>query len=174
MSGAIGTQKAYQVIKKINLVMCYVVGAGVLALTGVTLFEMVARFGFGRPTVWTLDISRYLLLLVGVLALPHTMQEDAHVYFRVLVDAVPLGGARRIMTLTATLLGLIFCGVLVFFSVKLSVLAFQKGWGTMAHASIPLFYLYILMAIGALMLSLTYILKTVIEVFLPQDVKAES
>lgn len=164
MSATILVSKTYLVLKKINAVMSYAVGLGVLALTAVIMFEMISRFGFGRPTVWSLDVSRYLLLLVGLFSLSCTMQEDAHVYFSILIDAVP-PGVRKIMELASTLFGLAFCGVLSFYSFKLAIKAYQMNWGTMAHASIPLFYLYLLMGIGALMFFLTYLFKTIIETF---------
>lgn len=163
MSGSIFLKKTYLVLKRINRIMCYIGGFAVLSLTAATIFEMISRFGFGRPTVWSLDISRYFLLLVGLFSLSFTMQQDGHVYFSILIDTVP-SRMRRGMALVAAFFGLIFCGVLSYYSVKLSILAFQKGWGTMAHASIPLFYLYLLMGIGAIMLSLTFLFKTLIDV----------
>lgn len=169
MSDSAWVKKTYFVLRKINAVMCYMVGLGVLALTAVTMFEMISRFGFGRPTVWSLDISRYLLLLVGLFSLSYTMQEDGHVYFRILIDVVP-PGVGKAMGLASALFGLTFCGVLLFYSFNLSLKAYRMNWGTMAHASIPLFYLYLLMGIGALMLFLTHLFKALIETFKGKEV----
>lgn len=162
----------YRTVKGINLVLGYVAGLAVAALTAITMFEMLSRFLFNRPTTWSLDISRYLLLLIGALSLSYTMQEDGHVYFSVVVDRVS-ERVRRAIAVVATGLVLVFCGVLGYYSIKLSFLSYRQGWGTMAHASIPQYYQYAVIGAAAVLLCVTSIVKTIVDVSLSKSDKAD-
>ena len=168
MSTMTTVRLAYETIKRINLFLGYVAGCAVAALTAVTMFEMLSRFLFNQPTTWTLDISRYLLLVIGVLSLSYTMQEDGHVYFSIVVDHVS-ERLRRVIAVIGTCFVLVFCGILGFYSIKLSFLSYKHGWGTMAHASIPQYYQYGVISLAAVLLCITSILKTILDISLSKN-----
>ena len=74
-----------------------------LAILAALTYDLVARNVFGAPTLWALDASRFLLLLLFFFALAPTLEAGSHVSVDVLHHY--LGpGPRRVMRIVAHVL----------------------------------------------------------------------
>jgi len=63
--------------------------ACLFALLGVMLFEVVARYGFGAPTVWGGDLGAMLTGTLFLLGGAQTLREGGHVRIDVLSSRLP-------------------------------------------------------------------------------------
>ncbi|WP_431284362.1 TRAP transporter small permease [Humitalea sp. 24SJ18S-53] len=54
------------------------IGLLVLAMTGVTLAQVVARYGFGDPLIWSEEAARYLFVWVTMIGAALAMQQGGH------------------------------------------------------------------------------------------------
>ena len=88
--------------EKIAKIASFAVFLLILALT----YEVVARYGFNRPTQWSFDATYFLASFVLVLALGYTWQEGEHVAVDLISERLP----RRVTAFLNVifLLGLFF------------------------------------------------------------------
>ena len=72
-------------------------GAASVAMAGFYLWEVVARYALGAPTIWTSDAVGYALAVAIFAALPEVTRRRAHVAVDILPAALPDRG-RVLMT----------------------------------------------------------------------------
>lgn len=89
-----------------------------LAVAVIITFEVVMRFVFSRPTMWATELSSLLTIIASFLLFAYTLQEKGHTR----VDFITAMLSRTsvyFLELFTTLLGLIYCGVLVWYGIKM-------------------------------------------------------
>jgi TRAP-type C4-dicarboxylate transport system permease small subunit len=64
-------------------------GLLVLAMTGVTLAQVVARYAFGAPLIWSEEAARYLFVWVSMLGAALAVRQGAHYALTALVERLP-------------------------------------------------------------------------------------
>lgn len=92
----------------------FLTAAGLLAavILAAIAYDLVARNLFDSPTLWALDVSRFLLLFVFFLALAPALESGAHVSVDILENYLP-PAPRRAMRIIARLLILVFGAILL-------------------------------------------------------------
>jgi TRAP-type C4-dicarboxylate transport system permease small subunit len=93
--------------RRVNRVFLTLAGWLALALLAALSYDLVARNVFGAPTLWALDVSRFLLLVLFFFALAPTLQAGSHVSVDVLQHYLP-AGPRRVMRILAQVLLLVY------------------------------------------------------------------
>jgi TRAP-type mannitol/chloroaromatic compound transport system permease small subunit len=76
-------------IGRISTALAYATLPLLVVLVAVTLYEVVARYVFSAPTVWTVDISNMVKGALFLLALGYTLKCDRHVRIDVLSARMP-------------------------------------------------------------------------------------
>jgi TRAP-type C4-dicarboxylate transport system permease small subunit len=89
--------------RRVNRVFLTVAGWLALALLAALTYDLVARNVFDAPTVWALDISRFLLLFLFFFALAPTLEAGSHVSVDVLQHYLS-DRPRRVLRIVAQLL----------------------------------------------------------------------
>jgi TRAP-type C4-dicarboxylate transport system permease small subunit len=69
-------------------------GVLVLAMTGATLGQVVARYVFGAPLIWSEEAARYLFVWVSMIGAALAAREGAHYALTALVERLPAPAAR--------------------------------------------------------------------------------
>ena len=104
--------------------------AGILgAIAVLVLFQVVARYGFGRPPSWTEELARYLQVWLVMLAAPLCLRRGMHLAIDYLTPRLAPGSAafRAVRTVVIALVG-ILSAVLAYFGVLLlPVAALQRS-----------------------------------------------
>jgi TRAP-type C4-dicarboxylate transport system permease small subunit len=153
-------------VRRFNTVLGAIAGFGILCLSAVIFFEIISRKMFGHPTIWCFDTSIYLFLLVSFLSISYTMEEDGHVGFSFLVQRLRrFRVCLKVFTVISGIFGGLFCFVLFYVSMEVTIMAFRLQWVTQAQVPIPVFYLYAIMCFGSLALSVTFLRKIVARFF---------
>jgi TRAP-type C4-dicarboxylate transport system permease small subunit len=155
-------EKLFLVIKRIDTILGLVAGIGVLVITAIICYEIVARYGFRRPPIWAFDICSYLLLIVAVFSGAYAMAENGHISFTMVLEKLK-SKPRRVIMMVGSIFGLAYCILLVSETVKLAAMAVQRNMHTHDQLSIPDIYLYLVILIGAFFLALTFLLKAVVD-----------
>ncbi len=91
-------------IVKIGNVIGWLYFAAVL----ISVFEVVLRYGFNRPTSWAHEITLMLVGIGMVWGGSYCMAEDRHIRVTVVRDAMP-ASIRRIVDVVVGFLTLLFC-----------------------------------------------------------------
>lgn len=157
-------EKFYSTIKAIDGVLGIIAGFCILVITIIICYEIIARYLFHRPPIWAFDICSYLLLVVALFSGAYAMAENGHVSFTMVLERLK-PKARRVAMIIGFILGLTYCFFLLSQSVRLGAMAINRNMYTHDQLSIPDIYLYLVIIVGALFLSVTFLVKAIIEVF---------
>lgn len=79
----------FATVDTISVVLGYVAQAMVLILIGSMLYEVVARYVFGAPTLWAFDIAYMSTGALFILGAAQALREDAHVRIDFLSTKLP-------------------------------------------------------------------------------------
>ena len=145
-------------LTRANYRLGYVMGGFILIIDFLVVYETVARYGFNRPPIWVLEITSYLLLYIVFLGAAYTLQEGGHVRVEFGMGFLPQK-AKRIVLVLADLLALCYCSVLLWQSMRFTLMAAQGNWKSTTTLALPIHYISAVIPIGALLLCLTYLLK---------------
>ncbi|MEQ8308297.1 MAG: TRAP transporter small permease subunit [Hoeflea sp.] len=85
------------------------------------IYEVVARYVFGAPTIWAFDISYMCTGTLFVLGAAYALKQDAHVRIDFLAQKMPVGLRRMIE-------GLVFILLVAPIFAALSKFAIERAW----------------------------------------------
>ncbi len=122
-------------------------------IVGATLYEVVARYVFIRPTLWANELSLFLSAIVFLVAGVYVMQRDEHLRITILYDAVP-AGVRRVFDLVHLACVAVFCGGLAWagFPSSWRALSTWERFGTAWNPPIPAVIKPLIVVVAALMI----------------------
>jgi TRAP-type C4-dicarboxylate transport system permease small subunit len=131
------------------MVFAYAAGGGMLILAGLTANEVVLRYFFNAPTIWTLEISEYLLSFCVYFGMAYSLQKEAHV-------SVPLIYSRFnkqtqwVLDMVGSVLLLVFWLLLFFVTLVIDIDYLTRNVKSETILATPLFYPMLLIVIGSL------------------------
>lgn len=128
------------------------------ALVVAVSYEVVARGIFGYPTVWSFDVSCYLMLFLIFLGVAYVLQLNRFVRIDFLYDSLSKKN-RRVIDAIEPLLSLIWISVLTWQSGKLAFRSLRQGWGSGTELGVPVGYIQIFIVIGLFLLFLQVLLR---------------
>jgi len=132
-------------------------GACELALTAMLLivvYEVVSRYVFGSPTQYSLEITEYLLVSIGIFPLAVILNKERHVN----VDALIVRLSKRTqikLKFVCRVLTTIFALVVVYFGAEMSISAFAMDARSSSLLAFPLGVAYGIIPVGFLSLALS-------------------
>jgi len=132
-------------------------GACELALTAMLLivvYEVISRYIFGSPTQYSLEITEYLLVSIGILPLAVILNQGRHVNVDALVVRLSETNQARLKIL-CRLLTVIFALVVVYFGTEMSLSAFITDSRSSSLLAFPLGMAYAIIPVGFLSLALS-------------------
>ena len=127
------------------------------ALVFTVSYEVVSRGIFGVPTMWSFDVSSYLMLLIIFLGVAYVFQINRYVRIDFLYDFLPIKG-RRVIDFIEPLLSLVWIGILTWQSGKFAFRSLREGTGSGTELELPVGYIQIFIFIGAVLLLLQVLL----------------
>jgi TRAP-type C4-dicarboxylate transport system permease small subunit len=134
-----------------------IVAGALLALGVLSVVQMVfVRYVMGESTVWQTEFTTFAITASMLLGTPYVLKTGGHVAVTVLPDALR-GLPKRLMRLTASLVGLAFCLALAYGSWYYFYEAYASDWTTGTVWNPPLWPAILPVALGASLLSLQYL-----------------
>lgn len=131
--------------------MAYIGAAPFFLILFITVYEVLARSIFKAPTVWSLEISQYLMFIAICLVPAYTLEKGGHIKVDFVVNHLSLG-KKRMANLLSSFLSIIFFAALLWKSSQMAWSAFQFGETSMSLLAIPLFPIYIFLPLGTFFL----------------------
>jgi C4-dicarboxylate transporter DctQ subunit len=138
----------------VNRVFLALAGLLAAAILLVLAYDLVARNVFDAPTVWALDISRFLLLFLFFLALAPALESGAHVSVDILEHFVG-AKARRVLRIVARTLILVFGAFLMWQICRTTYEAFAENSLFPTVVPVRLKHVYWIAPVGVLQFLLT-------------------
>lgn len=131
---------------------------GLVLLLLLVFHEVIVRYLLDKPTLYSVEISEYLLLLVAFMAAGWVLQEDKHVSMQTFVNLMPAKVKQGLALLTSIIV-LLFCVVLIWEGMKASVLAYKGGYHSSSLLNVPMWIPYAIIPIGSLLLALQMLVR---------------
>lgn len=145
-------------IERLNL-LCEILAE--IALMGLLLLvshEVFVRYVLDRPTIFSVEISEYLLVFISFMSIGWVLREDRHVRMLALIHILPRN-AQLVMDIFTSVLAMIFCGVLTWKGGQTAVMAYVGDYHSSSLVNFPLWIAYSLIPLGALVLGLQFVVR---------------
>lgn len=134
-------------------------GACELALTAMLLivvYEVVMRYVFGSPTQYSLELTEYLLVSIGILPLAVILNQNRHVNVDALITRLSPSAQAKFKILNRVIIA-VFAFVVVYFGADMSLSALETDSRSSSLLAFPLGVAYAVIPIGFLSLALSAI-----------------
>jgi len=124
--------------KTLELICTVFVGAIVLVL----FYAVVMRYVFHMPPAWSIEVSRFMFLWMVMFGAALVTREKSHIKIDFIVNWLPLK-VRFLWINLLRLVMLAFCGVLIYYGVKILPIVGQANTPTLEmsmgwlYASVP-------------------------------------
>jgi len=99
-------------IDRINSWIGRMVSLLILGIIGITLWEVVLRYGFNRPTIWVHETSEHLFALSFLLGGAYTLSQRGHVRVDLIYGQLSDRG-KAILELSTSVFFFLFVGLLL-------------------------------------------------------------
>ncbi len=130
-------------------------GLLVLAMTGVTLAQVVARYAFGAPLIWSEEAARYLFVWVSMIGAALAARQGGHYALTALVERLP-ATAQRAAGIVAFAVSIGFLLVLLITGVNETMQAHLQDAATLPfRMSLP----YAALPVGAALMLVHLLLR---------------
>ena len=122
--------------------------------------EVIARYVFNKPTLYSVELSEYLLIFVAFMAAGWVLQKDRHVRMHSVITLMP-PTVQRALDIFTSIIVLLFCAILVWQGAKASIVAFRGDYHSSSLLNVPLWMPYAIIPTGALLLALQMLVRIV-------------
>ncbi|AHL77487.1 hypothetical protein CH92_21340 [Stutzerimonas stutzeri] len=131
-----------------------------LISTAIMLFEGISRAAFDSSSFWAEESVRYLMVWAFFLTLGIAGNAGNHIRTELLVERLS-PRLRSCCHVASSLVGILFCGLLFFASLPQVHRYYTMGMMTESNLDLPLWLLFLVMPLGAL-LFLAYYLRCLV------------
>ena len=140
------------------LVVClaWIAGGFVLLMWLSINYEVVMRYFLLSPTSWVTDFTLYFILYITFLGTAWVLAKDGHVKIELLLNVMPLNAQRGFNTVTSVV-GAFVCGVLFWYSLKLTVNSFQTEALFVQSVILPRWPVYAVIPLGFFLLIIQFL-----------------
>ena len=147
-----------RLIEQLNRLGSLISQCCLVLLLVLVFHEVVARYLFNSPTLYSVELSEYLLIMLAFIAAGWVMQEDRHVRMQSFVHLLPERVRHLIACLTSFIV-LLFCSVLVWYGFKAAYIAWHGQYHSSSLLNMPMWIPYLVIPLGSLLLALQVIVQ---------------
>jgi TRAP-type C4-dicarboxylate transport system permease small subunit len=147
-------------LSKLNKTLAYIAGIGFFLIMFITVYEVIGRYFFKSPTMWTFETTGYILIVSAFLSASYTLETGGHIS----IDLVPMylkPGPKKVLAVIADILGIIFVSLWLWKSTALTINCFTLNWVSRTQMEVPLWPFYAIVPLGLLLLLIQYIVMLV-------------
>lgn len=142
----------------VNVLAITVAEIALVALMFLTIYAVLARYVFRSPSMYAMEISTYLLLVVAWCSVGWAHHVNKHVS----VEAFSMMLSRkwqRYADIVSQLTILVFCSVIFWSGTKVVITALERNYRSASLLKFPLWVAYLTIPIGALALVLIVLVR---------------
>ncbi|HHB76346.1 MAG TPA: TRAP transporter small permease [Desulfobulbus sp.] len=160
----------FSFIEQLNRMGSLVSQCCLILLLVLVFHEVIARYLFNSPTLYSVELSEYLLILLAFIAAGWVLQEDKHVRMQSFIHLLPEKAQHFLACLTSFIV-LLFCGVLTWYGSKAAYIAWRGAYHSSSLLNMPMWIPYLIIPLGSLLLALQLLvhISTHLDKFLSRD-----
>ena len=136
--GASDTKRLYRVgsiFDGIINILAVIAGALLTIMALIVTYNVVMRYFVGKPPVWAIEMTEYILVYATFLAAPWVLRVDGHVKIDILVIRLSPRN-QYILSIIVTFLGIVACGLLAWYGIKATYSLYSRN--VIMMAMVPL------------------------------------
>lgn len=137
-------------------VLAFIAGSFIFIMMWIECYEIVARYFFKRPTVWSVEFCEYMLFLLAFLGTTWVLKKKAHINVTILVERLK----PRIQTycnLFSSFIGILISLIIFWFSLKTSFENYVVGVKIVKTYALPKWIFLSFISVGYLLLFVEFI-----------------
>jgi len=150
-------------MKKFNVIfdhlinsLAFIAGSFIFAMMGIECYEIVSRYFFHRPTVWSVEFCEYMLFLLAFLGTTWVLKKRAHISVNILVERLK-PRARTYCHLSASFMGILISLIIFWFSLKTSLENYVVGVKVIKTYALPKWIFLSFISFGYLLLLIEFV-----------------
>ena len=137
-------------------IMAFIAGTFIFIMMIIECFEIVSRYFFKRPTVWSVEFCEYMLFLLAFLGTTWVLKERAHISVTILVERLR-PRSKLYCHVFSSLMGILISLVIIWFSIKTSVESYVTGVKIVKTYALPKWIFLSFISLGYLLLLIEFI-----------------
>lgn len=138
----------------------YLIGFFLLVIVFVTILQVVARFVFDSPLVWSDELARFILIWMVFIGAAVVSFDDKHMGVEVLQERMS-PKVKLITSILMRVLVLIFLFITAFSSIELVKVSHYQVSGAL---EIPFSYWRVAAPVGCVMMMIFIVIRTVYDI----------
>ncbi|MFH1349930.1 MAG: TRAP transporter small permease [Pseudomonadota bacterium] len=145
-----GSRKGSLIFDYLITALAAVAGALFLGMVLIVSYNVLMRYFIGRPPVWAIEMTEWILLYSTFLAAPWILKEDGHVKIDILLIRL---SQKRQQTLgfIVCILGILTCALLSYHGVKAAYSLYKREVLMMGMILMPKYILVAVIPLGILL-----------------------
>jgi len=147
-------------INKVNYLVGLLMGLFVLVLMFNVMYEVIARYFFNAPTIWSMESNQYLFCAMSILAGGYCLLKDGHVRVDILYQNFSPKRKAIVEWCTYPFI-IIFCGLLVWSGGQETWDSFVGGRVSDTVLAVPLWPIWLTVPLGGLLLALQVVVRLI-------------
>lgn len=149
--------KVRSFVKSGNLVLGYLSGLGILAMSLILFYEVIARYCFDSPTIWVQEVSIYLFMWSMLAGASYTLMLGKHVRIDLIFDRLS-PRAQNLLDILTSFIGMAFCAIVTHqaYLMIVSSLKYNKLSATILR--VPMWIVQLPLFLGFLLLTFQFLL----------------
>ena len=147
-------------INRIGLILAEI---ALILLLILVFHEVVARYFLDRPTLYSVELSEYLLIFIAFIPAGWLMREKKHVQMESFIHLMPWRVRNLLDCITSTVV-FVFCVILIWQGTKSALIAFQGDYHSSSLLNVPLWITYSIIPIGSFLLAVQVIVRIITAV----------
>ena len=119
--------------------------------------DVIMRNTAGTGISWIVEFAEYAMYAATIFAAPWVLREGGHVSVDVLKATFP-GKPAQVISILAALLGMVICGVIVYYSTIATWFAYQRSSMIYKSFTIPEWWVSVFIPLGMLLMTIEFAL----------------
>ncbi len=159
-------------VERVNLLLGYCSGLGILAMGIILFYEVIARYFFNSPTIWAQEISIYLFIWTMLAGAAYTLQVGKHVRIDLLIIRFSKK-TQNFLEFVTSIFGMLFSAYVTVqgWNMLKATLKYHKLSATPLRVPMWIPQLALLVGFGLLTLQFIIIISAKFSVFSGQEKK---
>ncbi|GGA19724.1 TRAP transporter small permease subunit [Psychrobacillus lasiicapitis] len=134
-------------IEYVQKTIVYLLAILIALLAIIVFYEVIARYGFRSPTIWTNEISSYILQFIVFFSMGYLLIEDEHLKVTFFLDKLK-GKANKVLRIINVILVIPYAAILLIYGWNITASSFERGSVSPTLLSVPLWIPYSFICIG--------------------------
>jgi TRAP-type C4-dicarboxylate transport system permease small subunit len=102
----------------IDRVLCWIVAGGLLAMSGILMIQVIARYVANAPTVWSEELAISIFVWVAMLAIPLGLRRGEHLTLDIISKRLK-PAANKMLSVVIAVLIIVTLAAIAYFAIRL-------------------------------------------------------